>query len=438
MADITKIQPIGSSTQYELGARYLTTGRTFQIKDNDATNAGPASSTFNGTANIVINLPSTIKASLTGNASTATKATQDSDGNQINTTYAKLATTNNFVHSTNEWTVVPSGYSGALWLNYRTCGGTNGNITQYNFGNGKGGVLASITNGTFNGNCTGSAGSVAWGNVTGKPSTFTPASHSHSYLPLSGGTVTGYTSMNNHLMCMTQTAGFGFTESGSALQLREVAGVCANQSSWHYAPKIGFHWGNRIARQLGMNADGWLCFLNQSSDTSFGVFKAGTVYGAVWNDYAECRNIPEVQKLMKEKKPAENYEEIKRDIPLAGYCVYEVGDDTMKLSTKRLQRGCKIISDTFGFNIGETKDAKTPIAVSGRVLAYCYEGREEARKHIGYGVCSGPDGMVSIMTEEEERLYPMQCIGTISSVPDYEVWGEENIPVNGRIWIYVK
>ena len=80
---------MGDSTQYTLGARYLTTGRTFQIKDNDATNAGPTSSAFNGTANIIMNLPSTIKASLTGNASTATKATQDSDGNQINTTYVK-------------------------------------------------------------------------------------------------------------------------------------------------------------------------------------------------------------------------------------------------------------------------------------------------------------------------------------------------------------
>ena len=36
-----------------------------------------------------------------------------------------------------------------------------------------------------------SAGSIAWGNITGKPSTFTPSSHSHNYLPLSGGTCTG-------------------------------------------------------------------------------------------------------------------------------------------------------------------------------------------------------------------------------------------------------
>ena len=36
-----------------------------------------------------------------------------------------------------------------------------------------------------------SAGAVAWANVSGKPSTFTPASHTHSYLPLAGGTLTG-------------------------------------------------------------------------------------------------------------------------------------------------------------------------------------------------------------------------------------------------------
>ena len=37
--------------------------------------------------------------------------------------------------------------------------------------------------GTWGINVTGSAGSVAWGNVTGKPSTFTPSSHTHDYVP---------------------------------------------------------------------------------------------------------------------------------------------------------------------------------------------------------------------------------------------------------------
>jgi hypothetical protein len=39
--------------------------------------------------------------------------------------------------------------------------------------------------------------SIAWGNVTGKPSTFPPSSHTHSYLPLSGGTTTGTTALGN-------------------------------------------------------------------------------------------------------------------------------------------------------------------------------------------------------------------------------------------------
>lgn len=37
----------------------------------------------------------------------------------------------------------------------------------------------------------GSANAVAWGNASGKPSTYPPSSHTHSYLPLSGGTMTG-------------------------------------------------------------------------------------------------------------------------------------------------------------------------------------------------------------------------------------------------------
>lgn len=41
------------------------------------------------------------------------------------------------------------------------------------------------------------ASSVAWGNVTGKPSSFTPASHTHSYLPLGGGTMSGTITLAN-------------------------------------------------------------------------------------------------------------------------------------------------------------------------------------------------------------------------------------------------
>ena len=64
------------------------TARNISITDNDSTNTGSAVS-VNGSTNISLKLPSTIKASLSGNASTSTKATQDSAGQQINTTYIK-------------------------------------------------------------------------------------------------------------------------------------------------------------------------------------------------------------------------------------------------------------------------------------------------------------------------------------------------------------
>ena len=49
----------------------------------------------------------------------------------------------------------------------------------------------------------GSANSVAWGNVSGKPSTYTPSEHTHSYLPLSGGTVTGKLTAAGRLIAPT-------------------------------------------------------------------------------------------------------------------------------------------------------------------------------------------------------------------------------------------
>lgn len=166
-----------------------------------------------------------------------------------------------------------------------------------------------------------------------------------------------------------------------------------------------------------------------SSQQNSGYFQThmsadGKVWGAVYNDYAEMRNVPEAQN---------------EDNPLRpGTCVREVGDGTMVPTTERLQRGCKIISDTFGFNIGETDNCKTPIAVSGRALVYLDQDREIARDYIGWPVCSGPNGTVSIMTEEEEEKYPSRIVGTISEIPDYEKWGSSNVEVNGRIWIYVK
>ena len=85
--------------------------------------------------------------------------------------------------------------------------------------------------------------------------------------------------------------------------------------------------------------------------------------------------------------------------------------------------------------VGETEKAKTPIAVSGRVLAYPYEDRIIFKP--GDAVCSGPNGTVSIMTREEIKEWPDRIVGYVSEIPYYESWGTGNVKVNGRIWIKI-
>lgn len=233
--------------------------------------------------------------------------------------------------------------------------------------------------------------------------------HTHDYLPLSGGTVYGHTTF------YTQNPGLAYSNNGSAIEIREVATITTATDAWTYAPKIGFHWGNRAACQLGMNASQELCLFNNSSDTSLGVFKAGKVYGAVFNDYAEYRSTIDLN---------------------PGYAVIDNDDGTLKCTTERLQPGAQIISDTYGFSIGETETAKTPLAISGRVLAYTYQPRENY--HAGMAVCSAPNGTIDIMTREEIKNYPDCIIGIVSEIPQYKTWGTNNVEVDGRIWIKVK
>ena len=147
-----------------------------------------------------------------------------------------------------------------------------------------------------------------------------------------------------------------------------------------------------------------------------GYIRGNKVYGAVWNDYAEYR---------------QTHHKVR-----PGQCVYEKGDGSLAISYERMMPGANIVSDTFGFAIGETDECKTPLAVSGRVLAYPYESKETYKP--GDAVCSGPNGTISKMTRAEIRDYPERIVGTVSEIPTYEVWGSGNIKVNGRIWIKVR
>lgn len=142
--------------------------------------------------------------------------------------------------------------------------------------------------------------------------------------------------------------------------------------------------------------------------------QATKLFGAVYNDYAEYRSA--------EAKP--------------GRCIIEKGDGTLIPSTARLQLGANIVSDTYGFAIGETNDATCPVAVCGRVLVYPLEAKELYTP--GAAVCSGPDGTISLMTREEIKEWPDAIVGYVSEIPTYDTWGTDNVSVDGRIWIKIK
>lgn len=221
-------------------------------------------------------------------------------------------------------------------------------------------------------------------------------------LPLSGGTVYGTVTINNG-----NSSGYlELSEDGEGGTIR-MAG-----------PNASYIWemdsyDNSIFR-IFTNGSGNYKFF--TFDGASGAFSAPSVYGAVWNDYAEYRNQAE------ELKP--------------GQVTYCGNDGKLKRTTKRLQKFEGVVSDTFGFAIGKTDNCKTPLAVSGRVLVYTYEDRSTFNS--GDCVCAAPNGRVSKMTREEIMMYPERIIGTVSEIPTYTTWGSGNVDVNGRIWIRIR
>lgn len=126
------------------------TGRKFSVSDADATNTG-TQVTVDGSADYVLPLPSTIKATLSGNATTATTATN---------AYNVLAYSSNEVTLGANSATVGSSSNDTVWINYRDVKGgaiNNGatQITNYHFGNRKGAVTGvTVYAETFNGNAT--------------------------------------------------------------------------------------------------------------------------------------------------------------------------------------------------------------------------------------------------------------------------------------------
>lgn len=332
--------------------------------------------------------------------------------------FAKIAAHNNLTASGNEFTFLSSGFSGEIYLNYRTAGGQNGNCTWYRFNNGAGGW-----SGIRCGNIWASDSLyVSQGNVTG------------------GGIILAddgdIVDLNDGYCSMRFSYGvriFSANRSGSA--------VITLYSSGHLyasgelmAPKH-LRIGSTILRDDGADVyflvgtrnsagDNWNGLRPFMFNLSNGVVRFGHgAYGAVWNDFAEFR---------------------KSSYKQAGHTVVEDGYGCLKLCQERLAAGARIISDTFGMAVGQSLEQDTPIGIGGRVLAYTFQNRNNFK--VGDAVCAAPNGTIDLMTREEIKEYPDRIIGIVSEIPQYEIWTQQGakdmepvkVKVNNRIWVYVR
>lgn len=145
---------------------------------------------------------------------------------------------------------------------------------------------------------------------------------------------------------------------------------------------------------------------------------ANRVFGAVWNDYAERRIVEE-------------------ETVLPGQVACETGNDTLALSTRRMQPLGYVITDTYGMEIGRREYKAQPVGVSGRVLVRV-EG-DRTSYQVGDALCAAPGGVACKMTPQEAAANPQALLGYVCSVPDYESWGNDEyaVQVDGRIWMRI-
>ncbi len=131
----------------------------------------------------------------------------------------------------------------------------------------------------------GSANSVAWGNVSGKPSTFPPSGHTHSYLPLSGGTVTGALAVNGKLTAAGRL--ISPTNGGPWVSGKDVNNAVLCVSTQAASP--GSRWDPIIAQKDyagGTWNIGSIC--NQVGIAGF--YKDRTANGNDWYHYIDTTN----------------------------------------------------------------------------------------------------------------------------------------------------
>jgi hypothetical protein len=92
----------------------------------------------------------------------------------------------------------------------------------------------------------------------------------------------------------------------------------AGDDTWARAPRIGFHWGGRVASSIAMNSSGWISIMNNPG-TGTETLYCGTIYatGNVTAGYSDERlktKVGKIENAIEAIKSIETFKYIHNDI----------------------------------------------------------------------------------------------------------------------------
>jgi hypothetical protein len=111
---------------------------------------------------------------------------------------------------------------------------------------------------------------------------------------------------------------YSSTYYDAAIEVREYNMEGAGDDTWQRAPRIGFHWGGRVASSIAMSSNGWINIMNNPG-TGFEAFRASDIYatGVVTAGYSDERlktKVGKIQNALESVKAIETFKYIHNDI----------------------------------------------------------------------------------------------------------------------------
>ena len=250
-------------------------------------------------------------------------------------------------------------------------------------------------------------------------------SHTHSYLPLSGGSISGPLLVNSNANAVgSYDEGIRINQGKNGYATLTIGGSADSTSGttdgqwWIGCNPTNSNYGRKLYVAFNGSTESKTYFYSSSSSqVSPAFYCEGGVYGAVWNDLADAIPLGE------------------GDIVEAGYCYCFDGEHYTKTSEYMQQSYIGIHSDTYGFKMGtEEGKEKLDVAVSGFVLAYV-----DKEYPVGTPLTCTKDGYLTEISKEDKRDNPEMVIAKYWKSEPNDEWGTDTrkVKVNGRKWVKV-